>query len=508
MEEFTIEEVCSGGQVTCESAGEYTLPDYMPEVRRVLRVDAEPCITGQYENGDKTEVGGEMRYTILYCDADGHLAAADLDGTFEEGLSIPQGAPKLVTAHLDNVTCRLAGPRRLSLGARVSLHTDAYERKTVTPPDIDEGVGEVEKLYRPICMATTEYFHASDLALTDSVKVEEGTEILACDGKVLVREVKCEEGSVRVRGEVWLSALGVGEGHVPMTIGCKIPFEETIVSDGVKPDFHGIAWASCTRVSCEVGESASGRNAIFDVTIAIDGMAVHNDIKEAVSDMYAISCNLKTKSENIKCRYYPVMQMANFTVDGSVPREALGVGDEPMRPVEAKAVIATASCTADGAVAVVEGDMRVSCIFACDISDGGYRSETFAIPYKVRVNCGGVISPNTKLTCDVTCISCRARSDGARLGVDGEISVTVIGTEETAEEIITEATCDMDAPMDCATDEIIAAYLSDGDSLWSIGKRYHVPLAEIVHANSLPDDVMESPAFEQHLDGLSRLMIM
>ncbi len=508
MQEFMMEEACGGTAVTCESTGEYTLPDYMPEVKRVLRVDADASIAGQYESGDRTDIGGDTRYTLLYTDPEGNLAAAELDGTFEGSVNVPAGSPMMVYPRVENASCRLGGPRKVSLRAGISLHPAAYRRVSIEPPVVEEAVGQVEQLLRPMHVSTTAYFHAGDVSLTDSVKCDGACVPLTTNAKVLVREVKCEEGEVRVRGEVWLTTLCNSEAGSPVTLSCKIPFEECISCDDVAPDFTGIAQAGCRRVMCDVTEGSNGWNAVFDVTMNIDGMAVRNSMEEVVTDLYATSYEMKPKQESVTGRYYPVAQMANFTVDGMIPRENFGGGDEPLRVVDARAAVASANCVPDGCVVAVEGELRVSCILACDASDGSYRCESFDMPYKVRINCKEAVPHGTTLTCEVNCISCRARADGARLGVDAELGMTLLGTCAETMEIIRSASPDPDAPVTREEGAIIAAYLSSEDSLWSIGKRYHIPLADIASANSLPDEALEEPSLAHHLDGLTRLMIM
>ncbi len=508
MQEFMIEEAYDGKSVMCESAGDYTLPDYMPEVRRLLRVDADAHIAGRYENGDKIEAGGDTCYTLLYTNDEGHLAATELDGTFEGTVNIPAGSPAMIYPRVETVSCRLSGPRKLSLRAGLELQPHAYRRIAVAPPVVDEVVGDVEMLCRPVHISATEFFHADDLALTESVKCDPGSTPLTTDAKVLVREVKCGEGDVRVRGEVWVTSLANNATGDPYTLSCKIPFEETIACDGVTPGFTGVARSYCRRVSCEIKEGTNGWNALYDVTLVLDGIVAENSLGEAVADLYAMSYEMDPKITSMKSRYYTVMQMANFTVDGSVSRETLGTGDESLRPVDARAAVATANCTVDGSVVVVEGELRVSCILACDATDGSYRSESFNLPYKVRVNCGEIIPYGTEIMCDAACIACRARAEGARLSLDAELGLMLLGTCTEETNIILSAEPNADKPIARAEDEIIAAYLSDGDSLWSIGKRYHVPLTDIARANSLPDEAMAEADFAQHLDGLSRLMIL
>ncbi len=506
-EQFTMELACGGGAVFCESNGEYTLPDYMPEVRRVLRLEATPTVSGQFEGGDKTEVGGEMRYCLVYTDAEGNLASANLDGTFEGSVVVPQGSPLWVYPRVENASCRLGGPRRVSMKAGISLHPHAYRRVNCEIPEVDESAGEVAYLYHPLETSVTEYFSCRDVTLADSVKCEEGTVIIGCDIGPMVREVKCEEGAVCVRGEVWVRALANDMEKHPCVFTCKIPYEESIPCDGVKPGFSGIARCECTSCTCDVAEGSTGWSVQFDMALAIDGMAVENTKTEVITDLYATAYELLPKTEEIVGRSYPVLQMANFTVDGSVPKSDLGCEDTP-HPVDARASVTDANPSTDGSAVIIEGGLRVNCILACAAEDGNYRSESFTIPYKIRINCGEMIPQDTELTCDVRCISCRARADGEKLGVDAELAVMLMGCRYDKVAVVTSVIKDSDSPITRADDEVISAYLESGDSLWSIGKRYHIPLEEIVKANSLPDEIMERANCASLLDGLTRLLIV
>ncbi len=506
QERFVMEEDCGVGTVSCESQGEYTLPDYMPEVRRVLRLDADATVAGQYENGDKVEVGGETRYTLLYTDTDGHIAASPLDGTFDAVVSVPSGTPLMVYPRMEGAHCRLGGPRRVSVKAGVTLVPHAYHRMEFDPPHVDEAVGKTEVLCHPMQTATTLYFHMSDVALTDTVKCEPDSKLLSCDGKVLLREVKCETNGVRVRGEVWVTSLCNNSEMTPYNISCKIPLDEFIPCDSVTPDFAGIARANCHTLTCNISSGEDGWHATFDTTLNIDGMAAINTEGMAVTDLYAMTYEVKPRTKTVTGRYYPVMQLANFTVDGGIPREEIGCEDTP-KPVNTRASSVTANCSFDGSVITVEGEIRGNCILACEKQDGGYRSEGFHLPYRVRVNCASPIPFGTTITCDVQCISCRARGDGNRLAMDAELGLMLMGCCYDTVEVVTEAETDADAPITREKSEIVAVYLTDNDSLWSIGRKYHVPLADLAHANSLPEEVLSEPDYAPHLDGLSRLVI-
>ena len=54
------------GNQHSEISGEFSLPDYLPDVRRILRVKADPHITGKYMNGERLEFEGEVTMTLIY----------------------------------------------------------------------------------------------------------------------------------------------------------------------------------------------------------------------------------------------------------------------------------------------------------------------------------------------------------------------------------------------------------------------------------------------------------
>ena len=65
-------EVCSrdlGTDVTAE----FTLPDYRPEIKRLLRVKAVPLPVDKYVGGNAVELSGAVEFQALYAAADGTL---------------------------------------------------------------------------------------------------------------------------------------------------------------------------------------------------------------------------------------------------------------------------------------------------------------------------------------------------------------------------------------------------------------------------------------------------
>lgn len=62
-----------------ENTEKYDLPDYLPDVNKLLRVDAKLCGISRYVNGDTLEYDGSLLYHVLYATAQGEICNASFE---------------------------------------------------------------------------------------------------------------------------------------------------------------------------------------------------------------------------------------------------------------------------------------------------------------------------------------------------------------------------------------------------------------------------------------------
>lgn len=61
---------------TVDVSEDFVLPDYCPEVRRVLGVTARASVGGKYLSGEELEADGDVTYTVVYMGGRGKYAKA------------------------------------------------------------------------------------------------------------------------------------------------------------------------------------------------------------------------------------------------------------------------------------------------------------------------------------------------------------------------------------------------------------------------------------------------
>ena len=119
----------------CEQAvdTELTLPDYCPDIGRLLKCRLVLMITSRQVNFDSLVVEGAARISVMYLDdRDKKLRCCDRDYPFRA--SVPYDGSTdhcglLAAAHVDYVNCRAVSQRKLDIHGAFTVHMTAVCRR-------------------------------------------------------------------------------------------------------------------------------------------------------------------------------------------------------------------------------------------------------------------------------------------------------------------------------------------------------------------------------------------
>lgn len=114
-----------------------SLPEYCPDVIRLIRVDCTPYIDGCECTADKVHINGRVLYDILYeTDRKNKLRYCGFTQDFRHSADLPmhetENLQAVCRAACSKITCKLLSPRRLVLRARLELHTTAHGERVVS----------------------------------------------------------------------------------------------------------------------------------------------------------------------------------------------------------------------------------------------------------------------------------------------------------------------------------------------------------------------------------------
>ena len=511
--------------LTTEVTGDFSLPDYQPEIKRLLRIGVgflPPTCTGV---GRDTEMSGSIDYYVLYMGHDNALWCAPLSTEYR--LSVPvednlgdlsAGEPIVCIGDLttEPPVGRVTAPRRLSIRCKMQAHVRAYgecilpsEEDGGTDTEVLMGRKEVARLWRTM---------GEMIPLQDDILLPLGASerrVVCAEGSVMMQEAMPTDGGVHVRGEVTVkltvtpeeSAEAFASDEVtpvpaptPEIIRRKVPFSATVEMEGVTPSCAATAFGYCTDLSVQMEEGQIH----LDLGVIPEVRAQRNEPVTYVKDLYSTKRRLSTRHATLPTEHAARTLNGNFTLSDSRPLSEAEIDPHAtVVDVTATATPETLSADPDKGRCVLSGTCRAQLLL---LRDGEYASSEMTVPFRYEFDDTAVSTPTPAFDGSVTVLHCRGRSDGERISLDAELAVSLrthapaptVALADTAEDLSPDR-----SPR--RRGEYVVCFPAPTDSLWSVAKRYHAPMTALTAANNLPAGApADAP---ESLDGVNYLIV-
>ncbi len=518
--------------LSAEVAGDFTLPDYQPEIKRLLRIGVNLLPPNSF-GGSGTELTGSMDYYVLYVGQDSGVYCAPLSTEYrleakensDSGLLSAVGEPLVCLCDLSSEVPvgRVTAPRRLHIRCKVKARARAYgecplEGDSEEDPTVETltAAGRVGRLYRAL---------GESLALQDDIILSPADgemRVVCAEGQVMVTEAAPAMGLVNCRGEVTLKlTLTPAEEDTAFAMDTptpreaqsltilqrKIPFSQAVEAEGVTPACTATACGYCTEISVLVEEG----HLHVDLGVVCEVRAQQNETVTYVKDRYS------TRREGT-ARYaaYPAEAAlralnGNFTLSDSLPLSEVGV-DPAARVVDITATATPEELSTDPAKGrcVLTGKCRCHLLL---LRDGEYSPAEMELPFRYEFDISAAeLTSSTAEAINggsadfdggVTVVNCRARMDGERVGVDAELAVSLRTYRPAPFTALTEFTTGEEVTRPLG--EYAICFPASADSVWSVAKRYHAPMAALTAANNLPAGIRPDGA--ESLEGVGYLIV-
>ncbi len=267
----TVQLEMGGGNIFFESGGEFILPDYMPKVQKVLRMEARVLPPSRYMSASEAQMSGSVLHTLIYIGEEGEVSATVLPAKYE--FTVPftaSGELPTVSAavEVDSLSYRLSAPRKLNIRTRLRACPRVIGTESIAEKQLPSGEIEgLHKLCGELDSIRTQILRSSDITVSDAVDIGGGadTRPIWCGSTAAVSDVRVADGGVSVRGEVYVKVL-LDDGGKPKMVSKKLPFEEFLDGDAAKGSF---ATATARVISTEAGKEQDGE-ALVDVVLALE----------------------------------------------------------------------------------------------------------------------------------------------------------------------------------------------------------------------------------------------
>ena len=463
-----------------EISKDYSLPDYQPEIKRLVKITANVLPPKMDFGMDDAVFSGNVDYYILYIGSDNQMYCAPISDEYMinmplEAKNMGEFYDAFTDIYAESVNGRVTAPRNITVRAKLRCNTTVFSNCAVNDGFSDGAVEEsVKRLNGSVLSCDTKRVVSEPIRVNDEIILDTrdgDIRVICADGRVMLTEVKGNNNEAYLRGDTYIKILASKENSgTPFIFQRKIPIFATITLTGADMGSSLFAKGSVSELSVIVDE---GRISL-DVGVVFDCMSCRNVSVSYVKDMYSTVC--KSRCDHKK---YSVINEAggglyNFTFSETRTLEELSI-DPESQIVDVSAIAKIDSTLCENSRLKASGNVKYTVILE---KNGEYSGKDIELPFTYIGEC----RPQTKnifSSCEV--ISTRGKLDGERISLDSEIS------------LIFKAYCENDISaveamhfgdlLNKNEKQTVVVFPTREDSVWSIAKKYCVASERIISSN-------------------------
>ncbi len=501
-----------GDFVYCEAQGDFTLPDYMPQIRKIVRIDTTVIPSGKFIASNRAEFAGIVAYNLVYSDEEGALASTSLSSDYEFSVPMPSEAGEycvVCDSMAESTQCRPSGPRKLSLKSSVKSSVHIYCSSAV------ECIADkelcLEALTRPYSVMNTKCATSGEFTLSDAIDMDGYTpdtlRVNFTSADVVVREALMQDSAVVCRGEAYVKCNLSPATGVPFTVNKKIPFEQIVPISAPDARFCA-AYGRCCFVNCSLDDAEESCLVRFELGVELDVECTGNSFITLTEDAYSTECKATPSYKNAVFSTFIGSAMGNYSIGSSRPRGA--DEDGIMTVIDTSATSIVKSIGEKDGRAVIHGECKTETLVCRVVNDGEsaeYISCPYTFPFKLESDLRVGNDENIEYDCHLTTAMPKARIEDDSLFVDAELFAVVRASKKQTVRIIDDVALDRNDTLPDRRGKIVICYPDDGETLFSVAKKYRVGYRRLACLNDIPDNLADTPNEAITLDGISHLVI-
>lgn len=477
----TIEEV-----VECELA----LPEYMPEVLRIVKSVAKPKINSCRLVGERVTVDGLCEFKMIYVAEDGCLYVYTQTCSFnvyKDDVAFGDAIDITAGVKVSYVNCRATGTKRADIKAGLGIKINAYCQEITEVISIDEE-SCIEQKTVPVRAMSIGCRKTGQFAMSDTFSLESGCAfVLSYSASAVCTDVKKINNKLMVKGETIVDICYVTADDKSKTKKIRhiLPINQIMEIEGMEERFTGFVFLNVSSVDVVPKGESAGASSTFEISLGIDASVTMWEEKEllVISDAYAINKTLELKKT--PCRFYGALSEIRETITAG---SDFNTTDGGVEILDCCGEITSINTKFENGKLIISGSVAASVIVRDNNSNITNVSKMVDFSYNREiVDCAGTPVCNP----DVTLISLDCVSSLSGAEIRAELNVQCSVFEEISVDTITHITLS-DTVVDVRRNAITVYFPEcENESLWSIARRYNTTVSAIACENDLDGDTTE-----------------
>lgn len=482
--------------VSSELSSDYTLPDYLPEIRKILGIRHKISPISRYI-GNNIEFSGRMDYELIYCSDGGELTYVPLgeDFSIEVTPEIPEwidwtsGGEAFASFTADTVNARATAPRKLNVKCRLMGNVICYGYDE--PCAGSASAKNAERLQSEIDLTSFNRCMSEVIELSDEIPLTGGTEqyrYVTSNGRVNISDTSRSGSMLNCRGELIYDTMAENRENGEIVHFCgRLPFTQ---SAELPPDVNGYTVHSATGYCSDIKISDGGDKYLLDAEVLIEIDSLNNGKAVLTQDIFVPNHSCEVIYRDFKYETLLRNGCEKLTLNESIGlKEA---DEEENYIIDCITSIKLDPIKQNGENAAICGNMKARIIYR---SKGEYSSHDVTLPFSADI--GSLPNDEKRAMMVYPVISdvrCRAKGKEATLEADIVLSYVIMQRESMK-------IADSIKVGDIIKNQksgITVYYPEKDESLWSVAKKFGISISSLATLNGISGQNTKEPIIGKH----------
>lgn len=463
------------------------LPDYCPDIARILKCQAVPQVTARSLVGDRLTVEGSTILRLLYADEGGALRCCELSSAFSTDFAVrtvPEQPAVFTNVRVDFMNCRAVTKRRVDIHCAFTVTVQVWARQAVELLQGASG-GDIRVQTRTVQTCTHVGTVQQPISLSAEFAPENGAQpetILYFSAAGTLTDRKQVADKWVLKGCVQLHVLYATDARTgdTCTIGYEVPFSTIVDLEGLDDGCASDVRLEVLSVQVQLRSGEGGTVFGAEIRGAVCVTALRTQTVQLVTDAYDAACELNVETETLALPVPAAPLERSVLAKGTVD---CGAGAEVL---DAWAEVRSVTGTYRDGTLALSGKVCAAVLFRNAEGAADYREAL--LDFEDSAPCAA--DGEWTLRAQVDRIAYRVTGSAIEMRADVTVASPAMAMQSCT--VLRSMTPDPQRPKaQDASCALILYYAAGGERLWDIARQYNTTEAAIRAENELTGDVIE-----------------
>ena len=479
----------AGGELTLtqEETAETIVPDYCPDIARIIETEGCVYLHSRELRDGKAEVSGTVRITVLYTpDGEGGIRTLEFAIPFtveSDGKSL-QGCQYLTAeTDIEHLETRMLNPRKVFTNCKLITRLTGFQKTAVSicvDAENDERLC-VEKRQEQQRAVLLTHIAEKDFTFTEEMNLSPGregaAEILTCRTQSTLTETKIVGSKLIFKGLFTISLLyRTADGRYCSTSG-ELPFSQIMEVEGAAEDAVASLRLQLTGADVQIdGDDPEGRQIAVTLYLHATAMLREERNLTLLNDLYSTAYDMTYEAAPLNFTAF-----CDSMVRRQMVREVLEIGVVAQSVLSVCALCGAVSVSREGSSVVLRTNVLVRALYQ---DEGGV---PLVAERRLEVSCQLELPEDCRITATAVCpeeIQCSLGDRG--IEVRFPVDFRVEAANRIKRICVFSAKVDTEKVRDMTgAPSLVLRCLGKQESAWDLAKRYNTTISTILAANQL-----------------------